>query len=203
MGATSPVDVVILAAGRSSRMGEPKGLVLVDGRPWIARQLDALGGRRAIVVLGHDRDRYLELLLGLGRSVDLVTNPDPDRGPFSSLQEGLLAVEPGRPAFVLPVDVPAAAPPVWIALETALGEAPGDADAVVPVFEGRGGHPVLLGSAFVGRLLARPDPAAGRLDEELRALAEGGRLARVPVDDPRVRLNLNAPGDWGKVPKGG
>ena len=51
--------VVVLAAGRSSRMGEPKGLVVVEGRTWIDRQLEALGRRRAVLVLGHDRERYL------------------------------------------------------------------------------------------------------------------------------------------------
>lgn len=203
MGATPAAEsfspVVVLAAGRSSRMGEPKGLVVVDGRPWIVRQLDALADRRVILVLGHDRERYLEAVPGLGRSVDVVTNPDPERGPFSSLQVGLSVVDPRKPAFVLPVDVPAALPGVWGALETALGQA----EAAVPVQDGRGGHPVLLGPALIVRLLARPNAAECRLDEELRKLAQAGRVVRVPVEDPRVRLNLNAPGDWGKVPKGG
>lgn len=201
MGEPQPADVVLLAAGRSSRMGQPKGLVVVEGRPWIAHQLEALASARGaaagrvILVLGHDRERYFEAVLGLGRSVDLVTNPDPERGPFSSLQEGLSAVEPGRAAFVLPVDVPVSTPAVWSALAAAVE---GGADAAVPVLDGRGGHPVLLGPALVATLLSRP--AGSRLDEELRAVAN---LARVPVDDRRVRLNLNTPGDWGKVPVGG
>jgi molybdenum cofactor cytidylyltransferase len=203
MGARQPAKaataVVVLAAGRSSRMGEPKGLVVVDGRPWIAHQLDALADRRVILVLGHDRERYFEAVLGLGRSVDLVTNPDPGRGPFSSLQVGLSVVDAGESTFVLPVDVPVPSPPVWSALEAALDAA----EAAVPVQDGRGGHPVLLGPAFVATLLSRSDPAGSRLDDELRRLADAGLVARVPVDDPRVRLNLNAPGDWGKVRKGG
>lgn len=187
-------------------MGEPKGLVLVhDGgepRPWIAHQLDALKehgrpARRVILVLGHDRERYFEAVLGLGRSVDLVTNPDPDRGPFSSLQVGLSAVDAGQSTFVLPVDVPVPSKAVWDALEVALGSV----EAAIPVHDGRGGHPVLLGPAFIARLLER-DPARSRLDVELRALPPP-QLARVPVEDPRIRLNLNAPGDWGKVAKGG
>jgi CTP:molybdopterin cytidylyltransferase MocA len=226
--------VVVLAAGRSSRAGQPKGLIVVEGRPWIDRQLEALAGalpgRRVVLVLGHDRDRYLPVVMGLGRPVDLVTNPDPDRGPFSSLQEGLAAADPGQPVFVLPVDVPAASKAVWQALEAALAQpnapgeaalaqpnapgeaalaqpnAPGEAalegplEAAVPVHAGRGGHPVLLGPGLVARLLERP--ATSRLDEELRALPQG-RIARVPVDDARVGLNLNTAGDWGKVAEGG
>ncbi|HEY8091608.1 MAG TPA: NTP transferase domain-containing protein [Polyangiaceae bacterium] len=191
--APTGTPVIVLAAGQSSRLGEPKGLVVVEGRTWIDRQLEALGGRRAVLVLGHDRDRYLPVILALGRPVDLVTNPDPDRGPFSSLQEGLAAVDAGSAAFVLPVDVPAPGKAVWEALEASLGAA----EAAVPVHEGKGGHPVLLGPALVARLLTRP--ASSRLDEELRALP---LVARVPVDDPRVGLNLNTASDWGRVREG-
>lgn len=221
--AAAEADVVVLAAGRSSRMGEPKGLVLVPGqggpRRWIDRQLEALqacrAGRapRVVLVLGADRDRYLAAVADLAHRVVVVVNPDPDRGPFSSLQEGLAAVTPGAPVFVLPVDVPVPSPAVWAALAAVLegtlggggtaGTAGGAIDAsaaAVPRFEGKGGHPVLLGPAFVGRLRALPP--SSRLDEALRALPAGS-LLHVAVDDPAVRLNLNAPEDWGKVQRGG
>ena len=182
-------------------MGEPKGLVLFGGRPWLVTQLSALDGRRVVLVLGHDRARYLEAIPGLAARVDVVVNPDPDRGPFSSLQAGLQRLGEGsdpRAAFVLPVDVPAPSVAVWEALEAAL--VPGDElDAVVPLFEGRGGHPVLLAPPFQAHLLRRdPASAEARLDVALRA----AHIRNVPVVDPRVRLNLNAPEDWGKLEKG-
>jgi len=193
-----PADVVLLAAGRSSRMGEPKGLVLFAGRPWIETQLAALDGRRVTVVLGHDGPRYLEAIPDLAKRTEVVVNPDPDRGPFSSLQVGLAAVSGSAEGsiFVLPVDVPAASAAVWRALEEALGP---ELDAAIPIFEGRGGHPVLLAPPFIARLCGR-DPASpdARLDLELRSC----RARRVPTDDPRVRMNLNAPEDWGKLVKG-
>jgi molybdenum cofactor cytidylyltransferase len=176
-------------------MGEPKGLFRFAGRLWIETQLAALTGRRVVLVLGHDSPRYLEAVPDLAKRADVVVNPDPDRGPFSSLQVGLAAMgaSPERPVFVLPVDVPAASAGVWEALEAVL--APG-VDAAIPSFEGRGGHPVLLAPPFIGRLRSL-DPASpeARLDVALRS-AEA-RL--VPVADARVRLNLNAPEDWGKL----
>ncbi|HEY3816371.1 MAG TPA: nucleotidyltransferase family protein [Polyangiaceae bacterium] len=187
-------DVVLLAAGRSSRMGQPKGLVDFAGRPWIETQLDAVRGRRVVVVLGHDAARYREALPDLAKRAELVVNPEPDRGPFSSLQVGLAACEPGgKPVFVLPVDVPAASAALWAALEQAL--APG-LDAAIPTFDGRGGHPVLLAPPFLGRLRAL-DPASpeARLDVQLRS----AKAALVPAGDARVRMNLNAPEDWGKL----
>jgi molybdenum cofactor cytidylyltransferase len=193
--------VVVLAAGRSSRMGEPKGLVPFRGRPWLLAQLDAIAsaGGRAVIVLGTDRERYLQALPGLAQRARLAFNDDPDRGPFSSLQCGLAAATSAAPAaavFVLPVDVPAASPAVWRALRQALAGSP-TADAVVPELEGRGGHPVLLSPSTAALLQSRP--ATSRLDVELAALPQ---ILRAPVKDPFIRLNLNAPPDWGKLEAG-
>ncbi len=177
-------------------MGEPKGLVEIHGRAWLEVQLDAIerAGGRGIVVLGADREQFFEALPDLAGRVRVAFNDDPDRGPFSSLQCGLALAEPGAPAFVLPVDVPAASPEVWHALQDRLTAG---VDAVVPELEGRGGHPVLLAGPTVGRL--RAQPATSRLDAELKALPN---VLRIPVKDPSVRLNLNAPRDWVKLEQG-
>lgn len=189
-------DVVLLAAGQSSRMGEPKGLWAIGGKPWLEHQLDALDavGAEAVLVLGFDRQRYLESLPELEDRASVVINPAPEHGPFSSLQCGLRVS--GSPAFVLPVDVPVPVADVWQALRRTLTER---VDAVVPVHEGRGGHPVLLAPALVTHVLGLP--ADSRLDHVLREW-DADRIARIPVLDRRVRLNLNAPEDWGKLAAG-
>jgi molybdenum cofactor cytidylyltransferase len=203
MGAPSRPSLVLLAAGRSSRMGEPKGLVAYRGRPWIASQLDAVAASGVIagviVVLGHDADRYEREVPDLRERARVVRNPDPDRGPFSSLQCGLAAIDGGAAdagVFVLPVDVPAALPEVWMALAAAPPLQP-HLHAAVPVHEGRGGHPVFLSGAFASTL--RAAPAGSRLDAELAAALRERKVARIEVGDFRVRLNLNAPGDWAKL----
>jgi molybdenum cofactor cytidylyltransferase len=184
-------------------MGEPKGLVVLRGRPWIAWQLDAVAGvvpvERVVVVLGHDRPRYELEVPDLRSRAHVVQNPDPDRGPFSSLQCGLAAIDEsiglGAGVFVLPVDVPAAAAEVWTALAAALTPS---LDAVVPVHDGRGGHPVFLAGAFARHL--RGVSPHSRLDAELAAAPERGQsVSRIEVADFRVRLNLNAPEDWAKL----
>jgi len=200
-------EVVILAAGRSSRMGEPKGLWAIGGKPWLEHQLDAIDalGAGAVLVLGFDRQRYLEALPELEDRVSVVVNPAPQHGPFSSMQCGLRVS--GSPAFILPVDVPVAAPAVWQALYEAWqrggsGEGPrtgSGIDAAVPFHEGAGGHPVLLSAAMVTHVLGLH--AESRLDHVMRDW-EPGRIARIPVLDRRVRLNLNAPEDWGKLAAG-
>jgi len=171
-------------------MGTPKGLVLVDGRPWLTHQIAAIGAlttKRPIVVLGFDQARYRREVPDLGERAVVVVNPAPERGPFSSLQQGLSRTTPERPAFVLPVDVPAPEPAVWASLRIAM--APGF-DAAVPTHGGRGGHPVLLSSHLAARLQRLG--ADARLDVELRRCT----VVRVAVDDAFILQNLNAPEDW-------
>src|SRR5579885_2651360 len=158
-------------------MGEPKGLWAVGGKPWLEHQLDAIEalGAGVVLVLGHDRQRYLESLTDLEDRASVVVNPAPDHGPFSSLQHGLRVS--GAPAFVLPVDVPVAVAEVWQALHAALT---GRMDVAVPVHEGRGGHPVLLSAALVRHVLSLPGDA--RLDHVIRDW-DAQRVARVPVLD--------------------
>jgi molybdopterin-guanine dinucleotide biosynthesis protein A len=154
-------------------MGMPKGLVEIDGEPWILHQLRAVPPP-VIVVVG--RERYEGLV------VDPVVNEDPDRGPFSSVRTGALHTTAAS-AFILPLDVPSPDPRVYRALEQA-------GPCAVPVFEGRGGHPVLVPLEPIRQ--ARDDD---RLDHLLARL----HPRRVPVDDRRVRMNLNTPADWDEL----
>lgn len=98
--AVKACPLILLAAGRSTRMGVPKGLLPVGGRPWLMEQLLGFregGGREAIVVLGFHQDAYTEeipwIREALGKTVrikdleiSVVMNPQPGRGQFSSLQ---------------------------------------------------------------------------------------------------------------------
>lgn len=192
--------LVLLAGGKGSRMGMPKAL-LASGR-WLDEQLDALGRAGVspvILVLGHALGEQLAALPWLerhlggprargGLALRAVVNPEPARGPFSSLQVGLSAGDAAElGAFVLPIDTACPDARVFAALVGAMG--PG-VDAATPSFRGRGGHPVLLAAPLACRILAaRPE---GRLDRMLRALPAGRRL-RVPVQDPRVLTDLDTP----------
>jgi molybdenum cofactor cytidylyltransferase len=197
--------LLLLSAGASTRMGAPKGLLDFEGVPWLVRQLRAFrraGGARAVVVLGFHRELYERAIPWLaqaqgapvpipaeGLELSCVHNPAHASGQFSSLQAGARALA-GSPAFVLPVDVPCAAPEVWAALQLALDPR---TDACVPETLGRGGHPVLLSRDALCSLLAIPhDSPEARLDMQLHRLRA---VKRVAVRDPRIRLNLNTPDD--------
>ncbi|MCL6515882.1 nucleotidyltransferase family protein [Alicyclobacillus sp.] len=95
-GATpvGPVAGVILAAGLSSRMGQPKQLLALGGRPLvrIAAETALAGGLSPVVVVtGHRRSEVEEALAGL--PVHPVHNPNHASGMASSLRTGILAVQ--------------------------------------------------------------------------------------------------------------
>jgi molybdenum cofactor cytidylyltransferase len=194
------LPLIVLAAGRSSRFGSPKGLWRLQGEPLLRVQLrrfEAAGGRAAVVVLGPDADRYLEAVPELaGRSepstlrLSTTRAPCPEDGPFASLRLGIVTAMSWAPrgVWVLPVDVPAPTPATFAALLDAF--APGVA-AVTPTREGRGGHPVLLSAAFAASLAQVATGPDARLDAQLRALDRRGERRRVEVPDPAVSLDLD------------
>ncbi len=169
-----PLYAIVLAAGRSSRMGRPKGLLDVDDAPMIVRHVEAFSaaGLVPVVVVGAAEADYRAVLTGL--DVVIVVNAAwATTGPAESLRLALAATG-AADVLVAPVDVPPAAPATIAALIAAAAEA-------VPTFGGVDGHPVrLVGALAVGE----------RLDVRLRG------ACRVPVTDPDAVLNLNTPAEW-------
>lgn len=186
----SEIPLVLLAAGNSTRMGRPKGLLQFRERPWIVAQIEAFqaaGGRRVIVVLGYHAQEYLKAFanLNLGIEMSYALSENPERGSFSSLLTGLQA-SAGNAAFVLPIDVPAPTPSVWRALAQSTSAA-----VTLPTWNQRGGHPILVSQEFSSELQKYdPTSAESRLDFIIRKLPIQG-VHRVPVDDPNVVINLN------------
>src|SRR5881628_16335 len=100
---------VVLAAGRSERMGAPKALLDFRGRPFVVRILEALEAldlKPRLVVLGPDAPRIRPALAT--QECVIVEHPDLSEGPIGSLRAALAALETVRPTGILawPVDRP-------------------------------------------------------------------------------------------------
>ena len=138
------VHGLLLAAGAGSRMGRPKALV-VDGagEPWLARSVDVLhegGCEEVTVVLGAAVEDAVRLLDG--RGADVVVAHDWAAGMSASLRAGLAALAPADAALVHLVDLPDVTAAV-VARVLAAGAGPGSLARAS--YDGRPGHPVLLG----------------------------------------------------------
>jgi molybdenum cofactor cytidylyltransferase len=183
------IALIVLAAGRSTRMGSPKALVELDGRPLLEHLLSPglfLKFGDVVVVLGHHAESLRPIVERSGYRQ--VVNGDPDQGRTGSVQVGLAALRGTiDAAFVQPVDCPLVAPETYAALLEVLPSV----DVAIPSCQGRHGHPPLLSAALFPRILA-----AGP-DEPLRDILLGAGVRRryVEVNDPGVLLNVDRPED--------
>lgn len=173
---------IVLCAGGSRRMGRPKGLLPLEGRPLVARHVDAFRpfADRIVVVLGARAEDHARVLPA---DVVLAYNPDWARShPADSLRRAIVDADVRGVAWVTPVDVAPARPET---LEALLASG---APAVPVDHRGRDGHPVLLDEALLARVAAGAPPGG------LRALL--GEARRVPVADPWVAEDFDDPAAW-------
>jgi CTP:molybdopterin cytidylyltransferase MocA len=186
---------VILAAGRSSRMGRPKALLrhVPSGYTFVGHLIRTArgAGLEPLLVVGRPGDRALASEVDR-HGAALVPNIDPDRGQLSSIQSGLSAAAAlGATAIVvLPVDVPLVSTGVLTALLRAIDD---DRVGIARAsYRGQHGHPVLFTNAVFDEL-RRADPAVGA-----RAVvrADPARVKEVAVDDPGVIFDLDTPEDY-------
>jgi len=189
---------VVLAAGRSARMGSPKALLDFRGLPFAVRILEALEAlevKTRVVVVGPDAPRIRPALAG--HDCMIVENPEPETGPIASLRAALRALQPLQPSAVLvwPVDLPH----VRVATVERLIETHRrtGGPAVVPTFGERRGHPVIWGAALFGELMESP----GATREGARAVlhTHAAEVVSVPVDDPAVIDEVNTPEDYERL----
>jgi len=189
---------VVLAGGRSARMGSPKALLDFRGQPFAVRILEALEAlevKTRVVVVGPDAPRIQPALAG--HDCLIVENTDVDGGPIASLRAALRALQPLQPSAVLawPVDLPHVRVTTVERLIETFRRDP--APAVVPTFADRRGHPVLWGAALFEELLT--SAAATRHGARAVLHAHATELVPVAVDDPAVIDDLNTPEDYERL----
>lgn len=188
------VGGIVLAAGRSSRMGSAKALLEIEGRTFLERALGILAGGGceplvAVLPEGASAARPGELATAGGAKA--VENPLPGAEQIDSLRVGLAALpEDVDAAVVLPVDHPLAGAETVRALVGAFVRS--GAPIVRPVYRDRPGHPVLFARAVWGEL-ADPTLDRGARDVVHR---HAGELLDVPLDDRGVQVDIDTPDDY-------
>ena len=190
------LGAVILAAGRSSRMGALKPLLPAPGGTVLSREIGILaraGVRRTAVVTGHEAEQIETACAGPG--VEFVHNGEyASTGMIDSLLLGLAAL-PGEleGAFVLPADAPGFSLFTLRREQEAL--ASGGADVIRPVADGLPGHPLLLRRSFFPLVRDYDGP------EGLRGLLSlhGERVRELPLPEPGLALDADTPEDYRRL----
>ncbi|RWQ48313.1 NTP transferase domain-containing protein, partial [Mesorhizobium sp.] len=182
------VDIVLLAAGRSSRMGGPnKLLALFDGQPLVRRSADrALGSKASgtVVVTGHQRERVRAALSGL--DVTFADNPDFAEGLSSSLKAGIARVSgDAAGAMIVLGDMPGIASADLDRLIDAFRKSEGRS-VVRASHEGKRGNPVLLPRSLFAAIAHLEGDTGARHLVEAEGLdvvdVEIGKAASIDVD---------------------
>jgi molybdenum cofactor cytidylyltransferase len=200
MPGVSSVLGIILAAGRSSRMGRPKALLPLpaDGVSFVATAIRTLreGGVEDLAVVGRPGDSELrrEVVRSVP-SVALLENPASHLGQLSSLLVGIEYAEQigAGSVMVLPVDIPLVRAATVAALLAA------SADRSQPIVRprhcDRHGHPVLFAAAIF------PELRTTDLSLGARAVLrrDPSRVIDVDVDDPGVLRDFDHPDDYRRL----
>ncbi|MBX3577107.1 MAG: molybdopterin-binding/glycosyltransferase family 2 protein [Rhizobiaceae bacterium] len=174
----APVEAIVLAAGRSSRMGGGnKLLALFDGQPLVRRVAERARASRAarvVAVAGHQEARVREALAGL--DVAVVANPDFTAGLAGSLKAGIAALSPSASgALIVLGDMPDVTTADLDRLIAAFARA-GGASVVRAVHDGKRGNPVILPRAVF------PLVATLEGDTGARHIVESGEQPVVDVE---------------------
>ena len=190
---------VILGAGRSARMGQPKLLLPWSGTTVLGHlieQWQALGTKQiAVVCAPGDQAVRAELdRLGLPEA-NRIYNPAPARGMFSSIQ--CAAQWPGWQAglthwAIVLGDQPHLQPQTLRRVLEFSAAQP--TKLCQPAHRGHGRHPVLLPKSLFRELAAS---TAATLKEFL--IAQGRQVALCELDDPGLELDIDRPEDYARA----
>ena len=189
------VGALVLAAGRSRRMGTQKLLLPLGSRPVIARVVEQLRQstiHEIAIVAAEDASRMAE---ALGEQpLQWIVNPDPEGDMLSSVRCGLRN---------LPAD--------WAGVMVVLGDQPGittatvdalvnafrsaDGGIIVPIYRDRRGHPLVFDRRYAAEILDRFD------DVGLRGLlqAHAADVVEVAVPDEAVLEDMDEPADYRRL----
>ena len=175
------IDAIVLTAGASKRLGEPKALVDIHGESLIQILIRKLKGKKLRIIIVTRVELFNEMEK-LGEKV--VINTNPESGRTGSIQCGIKELESER-CLIVPVDRPGfsnATIEKLINLEK----------TSCPSKNGKGGHPVILSKEDCEKILSS-NPST-----PLRDIINP---AKIEVDDEFLHLNIDSPNDLEKLRK--
>jgi molybdenum cofactor cytidylyltransferase len=183
------VAAILLAAGQSRRMGAFKPLLPFGDKTVIESCVDYLrrgGVENIVVVLGHRADDVRQSL----SNVVFALNPDPTSEMGASIAAGIRVLPASSAATLIAlVDHPAVPSKV---VSTLIETWQRGSRLIIPTWQDRGGHPVLVDLSFKSELL-NLDATGG-----LRSLFDTHRnvVTRIPVDSPYVARDMDTWDDY-------
>lgn len=188
------MNAIVLAAGFSTRMGQLKQIMPIAGAPMVRRVVETLilAGLDVVVVVGHQRTAVQQTLAGV--TCEYVINRSPEQGMFASVQAGCHRIQAGSACLVSPCDCPGILPATIQQICATLQTFPDR--VVIPVCQGRRGHPVGLPAGMVTQICNLPSDTPG-LHTLWRKTPE--RVLLLDVADLAVLRDFDTPEDLARA----
>ncbi len=181
------IEAVIVAAGLSRRVGKWKPALPFGGKTVIESAISPfLAVCDRIIVVGGYKFDQLRSILGKYERVKLVYNPNFEGEMFVSVKVGVAQVRSDR-FFFTPGDYP------LISVATLERMLEVKSKIVIPTYRGRKGHPVLINSELVPKLMREPD------DSSLKKFLARHPAEIIEVDDEGIRLDIDTWDDYLKL----
>jgi molybdenum cofactor cytidylyltransferase len=188
------ISAIVLAAGKSERMGRPKALLPFRGRTFLENILDAISRstiEMTVVVVGHHR-KEIEETVQTAPGVTVVFNPDYEQGMVTSLQTGIRALPRNSVgSFLFLVDHPIVGSQT---LEVMIPRIAANR-ILQPTYQGRRGHPVFLGAEILAEILRLP-PSQGA---NVVVRRDPARITEIPVSTSGILADVDTPEDYAKL----
>ena len=151
------ISAVILAAGDSSRMGKPKALLKYEGLTFlesIISKLETSDINDIFVVLGKNAAK-VEKTIKISEHIKILYNSKAEQGQLSSIQLAIKNISEGtRGLLLILVDHPLVAQSTYSVL---ISHTEGATNKIIiPVCDGKKGHPVFFGCNYFDDLLNAP-----------------------------------------------
>jgi molybdenum cofactor cytidylyltransferase len=183
------VSAILLAAGKSSRMGKLKQLMPLGDNTMLEQTLDNLLGSKAaevIVVLGYKAEEVVKRLSG--RPIKVVVNPLYRKGMGTSIAAGLKFVDSQAQAVMLTLgDQPYVNS---LTIDRLIGEFGGsDKGIAIPTYKGQRGHPLIFARKYQAPLSHLSGDIGGR--EIIKEHHED--VLEVPVDCEGIIIDIDTP----------
>jgi molybdenum cofactor cytidylyltransferase len=193
------IPAIVLAAGRSSRMGRPKATLPVsDSHTFLTRIVRTFldsGVDDVIVVVGHDADAIAASFSESGLPARFVVNREYDRGQLSSLLAGLNVIDrPGVAAVLMTlVDVPLVSSSTVRAVIDAYRRT--GVPIVRPTSGDRHGHPLLIDRSVFAALRAADFTSGAK--PVVRAYASA--IGDIPIEDEGAFTDIDTEEEYRKT----
>ena len=183
------IEGVILAAGLSSRAGTNKLILKINGKTILERCIKAMNPfcSRIIIVGGHRIEDIKKILVKYPK-IELIYNHNYQDGMYSSVKEGFRRSKADR-VFLIPGDYP------FISRKTYADMLTIDQDIIVPIYQGKKGHPLLIKRQLIRELLQ------DNICKTLRDFTNKKGITLIKVQDPGILIDIDTKEDYNEIRK--